>query len=233
MPDFLGLGNGLLNVVILLAVLVVLVVIHEFGHFIVARRAGVTVHEFGIGFPPRALTFAKDKKGTIYTLNWLPIGGFVRMEGEEGESDDPNAFVHRKLSTRLTILLAGVTMNLLLALVLMIGIAGFARPKCQRAGVVGGGQLAGVNGGADRRPADRHGQGSRWQRRPDLRPQRRSHPGRGRSVLLAPRRTGRRGRHPQLHPRPCRRDDHPDRRSDQRRDRRVDRDYPTRVGDNP
>jgi len=129
MFDFLGLGNGLLNVVVLLAILVGLVVIHELGHFIVARRSKVTVHEFGIGFPPRALTFAKDKQGTIYTLNWLPIGGFVRMEGEEGESDDPNAFVHRSLRTRLTILLAGVTMNLMLALVLMVGIAGFADPS--------------------------------------------------------------------------------------------------------
>ena len=60
--------------------LVPLVVIHEFGHFIVARRAGVKVHEFGIGFPPRALTYHKDKQGTIYTLNWLPIGGFVESK---------------------------------------------------------------------------------------------------------------------------------------------------------
>ena len=71
---------------LLLVILVVLVVIHEFGHFVVARRAGVTVHEFGIGFPPRAKILGKDKKGTIYTLNWLPIGGFVRLEGEEGET---------------------------------------------------------------------------------------------------------------------------------------------------
>ena len=74
-----------------------LVVIHEFGHFIVARRAGVRVHEFGIGFPPRALTYLHaTRRARIYTLNWLPIGGFVRMEGEEGESDDPNAFVHQR-----------------------------------------------------------------------------------------------------------------------------------------
>jgi regulator of sigma E protease len=130
MPELLtGIGNDILDVVILLAILVVLVVIHEFGHFIVARRAGVTVHEFGIGFPPRALTFARDKKGTIYTLNWLPIGGFVRMEGEEGDSDDPHSFVRQKLPTRLTILLAGVTMNLLLAITLMSIIAGAADPS--------------------------------------------------------------------------------------------------------
>src|SRR3954452_23581692 len=128
MPDFVGLGNGLINVVLLLAILVGLVVIHEFGHFIVARRAGVRVHEFGIGFPPRALTYYRDKKGTAYTLNWLPIGGFVRMEGEEGESDDPHAFVRQRLPTRLTILLAGVGMNILLAFVIFTGIALFSDP---------------------------------------------------------------------------------------------------------
>ena len=99
MLNFIDLGNGLINVVLLLAILVALVVIHEFGHFVVARRAGVRVHEFGIGFPPRAATSYTDKKGTAYTLNWLPIGGFVRLEGEEGESDDPHAFVNQRLPT--------------------------------------------------------------------------------------------------------------------------------------
>src|SRR3954452_7684164 len=128
MFDFIGLGNGLINVVLLLAILVALVVIHEFAHFVVARRAGVRVHEFGIGFPPRALTYHRDKHGTAYTLNWLPIGGFVRMEGEEGESDDPRSFVRQKLPTRLTILLAGVGMNILLAFIIFTGIALLADP---------------------------------------------------------------------------------------------------------
>jgi regulator of sigma E protease len=124
-----------------------------------ARRAGVTVHEFGIGFPPRAATFFKDKLGTIYTLNWLPIGGFVRLEGEEGESDDPHAFVKQKLPTRLVILLAGVGMNILLAFVLLAGIAAFADPSAASrvlavqagspaaaAGLVGGVQTGTVTG---------------------------------------------------------------------------------------
>jgi regulator of sigma E protease len=128
MPDFTGLGNGLINVVLLLAILVGLVVIHEFGHFIVARRAGVKVHEFGIGFPPRALTYYRDSKGTAWTLNWLPIGGFVRMEGEDGESDDPDSFIRQGLGRRLAILLAGVTMNILLAFVIFTGIALLADP---------------------------------------------------------------------------------------------------------
>jgi regulator of sigma E protease len=119
--------NGAINLLLLLVILVVLVVIHEFGHFIVARRAGVRVHEFGIGFPPRAKTLGSDGE-TTYTLNWLPIGGFVRLEGEEGESDDPRSFVRQKLSTRLVILLAGVAMNFMLAFLIFAAIAGLADP---------------------------------------------------------------------------------------------------------
>jgi regulator of sigma E protease len=130
MPDlFIGLGNGLIDVLLLLVILVGLVVIHEFGHFIAARRAGVTVHEFGIGFPPRAKVMGSDRHGTIYTLNWLPIGGFVRLEGEEGESDDPRSFIRQRLPTRLVILLAGVAMNALLAFVLLTLIAAVADPS--------------------------------------------------------------------------------------------------------
>jgi regulator of sigma E protease len=114
--------------IVLLAMLVVLVVIHEFGHFVVARRAGVKVHEFGIGFPPRARILHRGKE-TLYTLNWLPIGGFVRLEGEEGESIDPRAFVNQSLRTRVIILLAGVVMNLLLAGALMATIAFVGDPS--------------------------------------------------------------------------------------------------------
>ena len=129
MPELIGLGNGLIDVVLLLVILVILVVIHELGHFVVARRAGVKVHEFGVGFPPRARVLGTDKQGTIYTLNWLPIGGFVRLEGEEGESDDPHSFVRQRLPTRLAILLAGVAMNFLLAFILLTLIAALADPS--------------------------------------------------------------------------------------------------------
>jgi len=122
MPDFIGLGNGLINVVLLLVILVGLVLIHEFGHFFVSRRAGVRVHEFGIGFPPRARVLGSDGE-TTYTLNWLPIGGFVKLEGEEGESVDPRAFVNQGLAKRLAILLSGVTMNIILAFVIYFVIA--------------------------------------------------------------------------------------------------------------
>lgn len=120
--------DGIINILLLLVILVVLVVIHEFGHFIVARRSKVIVHEFGIGFPPRAKVLGNDGE-TTYTLNWLPLGGFVRLEGEEGESDNPRSFVRQRLPTRLTILLAGVVMNILLAFVLFALIAGLADPS--------------------------------------------------------------------------------------------------------
>jgi regulator of sigma E protease len=75
-------NDFLLGVASFLLVLIPLVVIHEFGHFIAAKLSGITVLEFGIGFPPRALTLFR-RGDTIYTLNWLPIGGFVRPYGED------------------------------------------------------------------------------------------------------------------------------------------------------
>ncbi len=117
----------LVNIVILLAIIVPLVLAHELGHFVMARRAGVTVHEFGIGFPPRAFILHRGKE-TIYSLNWLPIGGFVRLEAEEGESLDPRAFVNQKLGTRLRILIAGVVVNFAIAWLIFTLIALFAEP---------------------------------------------------------------------------------------------------------
>ncbi len=115
------------NVVILFAIIVGLVLAHELAHFVMARRAGVRVHEFGIGFPPRAAILYRAKE-TVYSLNWLPIGGFVRLEGEEGESVDPRVFVNQRPSTRLRILIAGVVVNFLLAWVIFTLIALFADP---------------------------------------------------------------------------------------------------------
>jgi regulator of sigma E protease len=112
----------LINAVLMLAILVVLVVAHEFGHFVTARRAGVTVHEFGIGFPPRIATLGR-LWGTPITLNAIPLGGFVRLEGEDTASDDPHSFVAQSLPKRIVILLAGVGMNALLAVVLFSALA--------------------------------------------------------------------------------------------------------------
>ena len=100
-----------------------LVLVHEFGHFVTARIAKVRVLEFGIGFPPRAKVI-RSKGETLYTLNWLPIGGFVKLEGEDGEHpDDPRSFSAQSLPIRLIILAAGVVMNLLTAFLIFTLIA--------------------------------------------------------------------------------------------------------------
>jgi regulator of sigma E protease len=104
------------------------VLIHEFGHFLTARLAGVRVLEFGVGFPPRAKVL-RSKGETLYTLNWLPIGGFVKLEGEDGEqADDPRSFAAQPLLIRLGILAAGVVMNLATAFLIFTLIAWIATP---------------------------------------------------------------------------------------------------------
>lgn len=106
---------------ILLTVLgfTVIVTIHELGHYFAARAVGVRVHEFGIGIPPRVKTLRVDSRGTHWTLNVLPIGGFVRLEGEEGHSRQSDSLGSRPLWARLFVLLAGVSANFLLAIVLI------------------------------------------------------------------------------------------------------------------
>jgi regulator of sigma E protease len=105
-----------------------LVLVHELGHFVIARLAGVRVLEFGVGFPPRAKVLASGGE-TLYTLNWLPIGGFVKLEGEDGDAtDDPRSFASARLPVKLVILLAGVAMNLIAAMTIFTLIALLAWP---------------------------------------------------------------------------------------------------------
>ncbi|MFA6423841.1 MAG: RIP metalloprotease RseP [Candidatus Magasanikbacteria bacterium] len=166
-------------------VLAILVISHEFGHFIIAKKTGMKVHEFGFGFPPRlfGIQFLKEKKlkkiaevetievkdeivagidggeilqetitdttkeidiienktkwrfvlgnrdlnesdeqyGTVYSLNWLPLGGFVKIKGENGDgADDPQSFAAKKPWQKAVVLVAGVVMNIILAGVLLI-----------------------------------------------------------------------------------------------------------------
>jgi regulator of sigma E protease len=99
-----------------------LIFTHEFGHFIVCRLLGIEVEEFGIGYPPRALTLF-ERGGTKFTLNWLPFGGFVRPKGEQ----DPTIAGGMAAANpwkRIAVLLAGPTMNLLTAVILFIIISG-------------------------------------------------------------------------------------------------------------
>ena len=123
-----GVLYALLALLLFIFVLGGLVLIHELGHFVSARLLGVRVLEFGIGFPPRAKVI-RSKGETLVTLNWLPIGGFVRMDGEDGDAaDDPRSFSAKSLPVRLTILVAGVAMNIVLAFVIFFGIAWLASP---------------------------------------------------------------------------------------------------------
>jgi regulator of sigma E protease len=119
----------IVTVFLFFLILGTLVVIHELGHFVAARVAGVRVLEFGIGFPPRAKVM-RSKGETLYTLNWLPIGGFVKLEGEDGDkATDPRAFSSKSLPVRLGILVSGVVMNILLAFVIFTGIVWLASPQ--------------------------------------------------------------------------------------------------------
>jgi regulator of sigma E protease len=94
-----------------------LVVVHEFGHFLVARRNGVEVEEFGIGFPPRAWS-RRTKKGFLFSLNWLPIGGFVKLKGENDSDTRKGSMGAASTKVKAKIMLAGVGMNLLVAFIL-------------------------------------------------------------------------------------------------------------------
>jgi len=119
---------SILLLILGLILFVGLVVVHEFGHYIMARRGGVEVEEFGIGFPPRAKVLG-TKKGTVYTLNWLPLGGFVKLKGENDADVAKGSFGAARLSTKVNIMLAGVVMNLLTAFAMLTLLALIGMPK--------------------------------------------------------------------------------------------------------
>jgi len=109
-----------MTILIFILILSLLVLIHEFGHYITAKKSGVKVEEFGLGIPPRI--FGKKIGETLYSLNWLPFGGFVRLYGEDSFDEkllkDPHSFISKPWYKRLLIIVAGVVMNFLLAIFL-------------------------------------------------------------------------------------------------------------------
>ena len=137
--------------ILFIAILALLVLVHEWGHFIVARKSGMKVYEFGFGFPPRAFGMYKDPKtgkwvfvkgkgkntlketvggddrenpdefpSMLYSFNWLPLGGFVKIKGENGEeAQDADSFGAKKFWQKALTLVAGVSMNIILAMVLL------------------------------------------------------------------------------------------------------------------
>lgn len=116
------------GIVLGLFILVLLVVVHELGHAIVARRNGVVVEEFGIGFPPRAWS-KKLKNGVLFSLNWLPLGGFVKLQGEHDAASGKGDYGSATFWQKTKILLAGVGINWLVAAVLLTVLAWTGLPK--------------------------------------------------------------------------------------------------------
>lgn len=117
-----------MSVLIFILVIVALIVVHEFGHFVAAKWSGMRVDEFGLGYPPRAATVAKIGE-TEYTLNWLPFGGFVKIYGEDGGGTDPRAFSKRPRILQALVLVAGIAMNLVFAYVLITGALVMGTPR--------------------------------------------------------------------------------------------------------
>lgn len=106
------------SILVFILVLSVLILVHEFGHFWVARKCGIKVEEFGFGLPPKI--WGKKVGETIYSINALPFGGFVRLHGEQEEGENTNfsrSFLHKSKIKRTLVVVAGVVMNFVLAIV--------------------------------------------------------------------------------------------------------------------
>jgi regulator of sigma E protease len=123
----------IITIIIFIAILSLLVFVHELGHFVVAKRSGMGVHEFGFGFPPRLIGLQKvdgrwrvvgrkqatSTDATIYSINAIPLGGFVKIMGEDNdEASDPKSFSNKSFGARFLTLAAGVLMNVLTAWVI-------------------------------------------------------------------------------------------------------------------
>lgn len=115
-----GIFSKIWPVIAMVLGIMVIITIHELGHFISAKLLGVQVNEFAIGFGPAILRFQKGE--TKYTLRAFPVGGFCAMEGEDQESDNPRAFGRKKVWRRMIIIASGAFCNILLGFVLVIGL---------------------------------------------------------------------------------------------------------------
>jgi regulator of sigma E protease len=105
-----------------------LVVVHEFGHYIMARRSGVEVEEFGLGFPPKVWG-KKLKNGTLFSVNLLPLGGFVKLKGEHDADTEKGSYGAASLANKTKIIVAGVVMNIVVAVLIFTGLALVGMPR--------------------------------------------------------------------------------------------------------
>ncbi len=114
-----------MSVIIFILILAVLIIVHEYGHFIVAKKWGIRVDEFGLGYPPRAKVLFK-RKGTLFTLNWIPFGGFVKIFGEDPNDESLNgenrsvALTSKSRFAQATVMFAGPFFNFLFAWIIVL-----------------------------------------------------------------------------------------------------------------
>lgn len=110
--------------IIILSIIVIsfLILIHELGHFLAARKSGMVVEEFGIGIPPKI--WGKEFRGTVYSINWIPFGGFVRIKGDldSSKKDDPDSFMNQPPIKKLFVVVAGILMNFLFGYLIFWGL---------------------------------------------------------------------------------------------------------------
>ena len=120
--------------IISLIIFLLVILIHEFGHFIVAKMNGVSVLEFSVGMGPKL--FQKESNGTLYSLRLLPVGGYCQLEGEDEENDSPNSLNNQSPFVRLKVILAGAIMNFILAFILLILLMSVSRVSTEVSGVL-------------------------------------------------------------------------------------------------
>lgn len=132
-----------LTIIIFIAILAILILIHEFGHFVAAKLMGVKVKEFAFGFPPRL--FWKNYHGTRYSFNAIPLGGYVSLLGENENLRAPGSYFSRKIFEKILIIFAGVFMNFLLAVVVLtIGFTVGMTPLVSDPSTMGGAKISQV-----------------------------------------------------------------------------------------
>lgn len=124
----------MITIISSIIIFLLVILIHEFGHFIVAKMNGVSVLEFSIGMGPKL--FQKESNGTLYSLRLLPVGGYCQLEGEDEENDSPNSLNNQSPFVRLKVILAGAIMNFILAFILLILLMSVSRVSTEVAGVL-------------------------------------------------------------------------------------------------
>lgn len=124
----------MITIISSIIIFLLVILIHEFGHFIVAKMNGVSVLEFSIGMGPKL--FQRESNGTLYSLRVLPVGGYCQLEGEDEENDSPNSLNNQSPLVRLKVILAGAIMNFILAFILLILLMSVSRVSTEVSGVI-------------------------------------------------------------------------------------------------